>query len=471
MDALAGRLDAAASMRFHAHLESCASCRERAALWRALTPRLRAAVPTPPDAMAVRRMQLEIERQLVGPAAVERPARFAPGPRWLTRRIAFTSMIACTAAAALLALWLRPTRKPGHEGAVAYAELARERGPVTLAGRSIGEAGPTRVAVGASLALETGAEVELALDRGARVQVAGPARLTLEGTAANVAIRLDAGRVQVQVDHRRSDETFAVLTRDLRVEVRGTRFAVSASAHGSRVEVTEGRVAVRFSDGRSLLVPAGEAVDSTPAAPEEAGAPIAPPMEATPAAAQPLTADVPPCVDSVRACRVTAQSIRDSMRGGDAPRALRLIGEGDHETRDAAQRCGAVIGACRDELRYLRAEALNQAGRGGDAIAAYRALDRRGAPAAMRQNALYAAAQIERQRGWPARARADYERALAAAPRGALGEESLVGAMESAHAAGEEDQARVLAARYLRAFPGGLASENARRLLGGGTDR
>jgi len=71
-DALDGRLDAAASMRFHAHLEGCAACRDRAALWRGLTPRLRAAEPAPPDPMAIRRMQLEIERQLARPAARRR---------------------------------------------------------------------------------------------------------------------------------------------------------------------------------------------------------------------------------------------------------------------------------------------------------------------------------------------------------------------------------------------------------------
>jgi len=159
------------------------------------------------------------------------------------------------------------------------------------------------------------------------------------------------------------------------------------------------------------------------------------------------------------------------MRKGEAPHALRLIGDGNREAAETGPRCDAVIGACRDELGYLHAEALNQAGRAGDAIAAYHALDRRGAPAAMRQNALYAAAQIERQRGWTARARADYERALAAAPRGALGEEALVGAMESAHAAGEDSRARAFAARYLRSYPGGLARDSAHRLLGGGAPR
>ena len=34
VDAVDGRLDPAESVRFHSHIEGCASCRERAALWR-----------------------------------------------------------------------------------------------------------------------------------------------------------------------------------------------------------------------------------------------------------------------------------------------------------------------------------------------------------------------------------------------------------------------------------------------------
>jgi len=489
LDALDGRLDAAASMRFHAHLEGCATCRDRAALWRALTPRLRGAEPAPPDAMAIRRMQVEIARRLgeiEGPGAIDdpltglawqdRPAPVAP-PRtarwWAGRRIAVAA--AMVAAAALLALWLRPVRK--NAAGPAYAAVTLARGPVTLSGRPLGQLVGARVAVGAPLVLESGGAAELALERGATVQVAGPARLTLQGTAADVALRLEAGRVQVQVAHRRPDETFAVVTRDARVEVRGTRFAVTATPHGSRVEVTEGRVAVHFSDGRTLMVPAGQAVDSAspgavaadgPAAPTPA---MAPPQSATPPPPSSFLSSFQSCTDDVRTCRATAQAVRDSMRKGDQPRALRLIGDGDRVAREAAARCGAAIVACRDELGYLHAEALNQAGRAEEAIAAYRALDRHSAPAAMRQNALYAAAQLERQRGWTGRAQADYQRALAASPRGALAEESLVGAMESAHGAGEDAQARAFAARYLRSFPGGLATESARRLLGGGANR
>jgi TolA-binding protein len=156
------------------------------------------------------------------------------------------------------------------------------------------------------------------------------------------------------------------------------------------------------------------------------------------------------------------------MRGGSSDRALHLLADARRELRVAGPRCEGSTAACEDELGYLNAEALNQAGRLDDAAAAYRALDRRGAPPAMRQNVLYATAQIERRQGRPAAAAATFERALAAAPRGALREDALVGAMESAHAAGDEARARALAARYLKEFPGGLGAVAAHRFAGDG---
>ena len=156
------------------------------------------------------------------------------------------------------------------------------------------------------------------------------------------------------------------------------------------------------------------------------------------------------------------------MRAGGSERALRQIADARRELRATDAICEGSAADCEDELRYLNAEALNQAGRLDDAVAAYRALDRRVAPSAMRQNALYAAAQIERRQGHVAAAAADFERALAAAPRGALHEDALVGAMESARAAGDTARARALAARYLEEFPRGLGAPAARKLVGDG---
>ena len=453
VDAFDGRLDPAESVRFHSHLEGCAACRERAALWRALTPRMREAVPPAPDAMATRRMRIEIERQLAGGAAASSPAR-----RWWSWSVPAFGLVA---AAAIVVVWLRVGR-PAPASTVGYAAITAVRGDARLGDRAPGAA--ARVPVGAPIALSAGAAVELTLDGGATLHVEGPGRLALEGSARDVAIRLGEGKLEAQVTHRRADERFVVITKEVRVEVRGTRFAVVAGAAGSHVRVTDGQVAVQLADGSTRLVSAGAELDSTMPDGETTAETDTPADVGT-------AADVnrsPSCAGIARSCEATARAVRAAMRAGDSERALRMIADARRAARPGEASCPGGAGACDDELRYLHAEALNQAGRLDDAVAAYRALDRRGAPSAMRQNALYAAAQIERRQGRTAAAGADFERALAAAPRGALHEDALVGAMESAQGSGDPARARALATRYLREFPRGLAALVAHRLVGDG---
>jgi anti-sigma factor RsiW len=443
VDVVDARLDPADSVRFHSHIEGCPSCRERAALWRGLMPALRDAVPAGPDAMATRRMQIEIERRL------GKQTESAPARSW---RAWWIPAAGLAAAAAVVVLGLRVGQAPPAP-LVGYAAFTTVQGTVRLADRPSNVA--ARVPVGAPIVLSADARAELALDGGARLRIEGPARLRLDGSARDVAIRLADGKLTAEVAHRRSDETFAVITTEMRVEVRGTRFSVVAGTAGSRVEVSEGQVAVALAGGRTTLVSAGESLDSTAAA-------VEPPPTETP------TVPTTDCGEIARSCLTTTRAVRASMRGGDLERALRMVADARRAARDTDASCGGGARACEDELRYLHAEALNQAGRLVEAVAAYHALDRKGAPSAMRQNALYAAAQIEKRQGQLIAAAADFERALAAAPRGALHEEALVGAMESAHAGGDAARARALATRYLDEFPRGLAAAAARRLAGDG---
>jgi len=447
VDAADGRLDPADSVRFHSHIEGCAACRERASLWTALIPGLRQAVPPPPDAMTARRMHIEVERQ------VSRRAVVAPARRWRAWWVPAVGL----AAAAAVVLWMRVGQAP-PASPVGYAAFQTLHGTVSVGDRPSAAAG--RVPVGQPIVLSAGAGAQLALDSGAIVRAHGPARVVFEGSARDVAIRLVSGKLDADVTHRRPDETFAVVTADARVVVRGTKFSVAVAASGSRVEVTEGRVAVALADGRTTLVSAGESFDSGAEGDSEA----APPAALTP----PPTTAPTDCAEVTRSCQAAARAGRASMRGGDAERALRIVTEARRAGNDIDAGCGGGARACGDELRYLHAEALNQAGRLDDAVGAYRALDRKGAPSAMRQNALYAAAQIERRTGRLPAATADFERALAVAPRGALYEEALVGAMETAGAARDDARARAFATRYLAEFPRGRAAAAAKRLAGDG---
>jgi len=451
VDIVDGRLDPPTEMRVHAHLEGCAACRGKAELWRTLLPGMRTLAPTPPTDLAARRLQVDVMRALRAPAAARRAL-----PRLKTF---LAGGLVLAGAAAAIVLWLHAARTTTTtaRAPAPYATVKQIAGRAVTHGQTLAVGAPLSTGAEIEVAAEAGAE--LGLDRGSTVRLAGPARLTLAGTARDVELRLGDGTLEAEVAHRLANETFVVSTRDARVEVRGTRFRVTTGAAGSTVRVDEGIVAVRFADGSSRLVAAGEEATTIVAA----GAPdgLAPPDEAPEG-----TVDGPSCTGAARRCQSAAREARESMRGGDSAGALRIVAGA---TRTA--HCAREVGACADELRYLRAEALRGTGRIDDAIAAYRGLTRGPATAAMRQNALYAAAELERRQGRMADARADYESALAAAPRGVLREEALIGAMESAALAGEHARAAALGQRYLSDFPRGRAAQTADRLAREGAGR
>lgn len=461
VDVVDGRLDPVATVRLHAHIEGCADCRTRAAFWRSAVPKMRGRAPDPPDAMSVRRMQVEIERLIAAETATPAPP---VSRRW--PRLFLPATLTLLGAAAIL-LALRAPSKPLAPSPAAdpaandgYATLTRLTGTLTIGGRA--EAAAARLPADREIVLAAATEAELTLDRGSTLRINGPARLRLGGTARAVEVRLDAGTLDAAVAHRLAGETFAVATPELHVVVRGTKFTVAATTTGSSVRVSEGRVAVRFADGSERPVGAGESASwPAPAAPPPSEAPAASALAISPTAAAEAR---PTCGAVVRACEEAGRAARRSMRSGDAARALRLIAAGSHDARDPNATCSSSLIACEDELRYLRAEAFRQEGALDEAVAAYHQLDRHGAPAAMRQNALYAAAQIEERQGQRVQAHSDYERALGAAPEGALREEALVGSMESAAALGDARRAGKLARRYLETFPGGLRVATARRL-------
>ena len=445
-----GQLNPSLEVRVHAHLEECAACRKKADLWWTLVPTMRALSPPPPAEFAVRRMEVALLRSLGADGTVESP----PRRRW---RAALAAALFVTAAAA--ALWFRVANRPAETGTVVLTRLV---GSVTSAGEAL--AIEASLPFGRGLAVAAGGEAELRMDRGSILRLVGPARLTLQGSSRQALLRLDEGTLEAQVAHRLADETFAVSARDLTVRVRGTRFVVETGNAGSTVRVKDGLVAVELTDGSTRML--GTAEQLTTIAPSANIAPALVP--AAPAAIAPPEGpggDSLSCAAAVRRCEGTARAVRARMRAGGDGGALRLLASASRLAREVAPTCAHEISSCGDELGYLRAEALSASGRIDEAVNAYAALNRPTAPVAMRQNALFAAAELERRRGRTASARRYYDSARSADPRGALREEALIGSMETAAEAGDSPHARALAKKYLADFPAGRASVSARRLL------
>jgi len=428
-----GRLGSVARAEMDAHLLGCPHCKQVFALWSSALPRLRGLSPDGPSAVGMRRMENEVLRQLRGTAT----------PR--ARRTWWLALAAGLVLAAGAGLMSLRSLSPQP-----FARIQTLWGRVTLSGVAMTKG----AAVGPGGVLEIAAEGEAAflVGRAAEVRLVGPGRVAFDGSASSPRLHLNSGRLSVQIDHRRADESFAVTTAHGRVEVRGTRFVVGYTEQSSYVHVDEGEVAAFRADGSAAFaVKAGDTfwfkAETAPEAPAES-APAPPPV----------TTDSRQCPTS--RCTETGARARKAMRGGKPAHAVEVVDEA------LAEVAGCSPGQrCLDELGYLRAEALRQAGRLEAAVSAFRSLSRPSATRAMRQNALYAAAQLERQLGRKADAREGFEHAYAAYPDGALAEEALAAPLDLLEPTGAE--ARATAERYLARYPQGVAAGRARRILAG----
>jgi hypothetical protein len=426
-----GQATLAVQAELEAHLGSCASCQQVFSTWTAALPRLRGLAPDELSVVSLRRMENLVLQQV--------PRKNAPARAWHLSRLAIAAGVALLVGATL---WQVLSTRPQP-----FARIQTTWGRVTLSGVALTKG----VVMGPGGVLEIAAEGEAAFQvgRSSEVQLVGPGRVVFAGSAAAPRLHLHSGRLAVQIAHRRAEETFTVLTTQGRVEVRGTRFVVGYGAAGSYVHVDEGQVmAFRQGAGAAVAVQAGETFPLSAEAPTK----LEPPPVALPL--------VQPPTCSKAACDDVGGRARAAMRVGRPERAIEMV---DHALANVAE-C-VPVARCLDELGYLRAEALRQAGSLDAAVRAYKALNNTGTTRAMRQNALYAAAEIERRLGRSADARQSLERAWAAHPDGALAEESLSALLDVLESG--SDELRSAAESYLRRYPRGMAAARARRILSG----
>jgi TolA-binding protein len=187
----------------------------------------------------------------------------------------------------------------------------------------------------------------------AAVRAIGAARYTRVQPPPDDALRLDDGTIVLEVAPLPSGERFRVMTEDAEVEVRGTRFQVSASRGKlTGVTVASGRVEVRSAGGgRVVLDPGDEWVSSAgevndrvatakeadPKEVESKSTPAPAPGVSRPPRARTASAPVDPAAaPSIprEAAHASFDRAWSLLRQGDAQRAAALFAEVERTSGD-----------------------------------------------------------------------------------------------------------------------------------------
>ena len=194
----------------------------------------------------------------------------------------------------------------------------------------------------------------------AAVRAVGAARFVRVQAPPDEIIRLDEGTIVLEVASLPRGERFRVQTDDGVVEVRGTRFEVSAAQRKLvAVSVSKGRVEVRSEAGAlAVLDPGDEWVHNpTPAPPPAAVASPAPSPRVSPKlpASEPATRE-----QATRAAKMSFDRAWSLLRQGHARDAAALFAEVERVAGDAGTR---------EDALYWRAVAT---ARTGDAAEAQR---------------------------------------------------------------------------------------------------
>jgi hypothetical protein len=314
--------------------------------------------------------------------------------------------VALVAAAAAFGLVLR-TGLPGDEAgqrpelaklAAKPAALPPARvmsGEVEIEGRLYGR----DTAIGAVSALRSADGATIALGHAVVELRPGTA---LRWTASAHELRLDEGRVVADVDPK-AQRPFTVSTADFAVLVLGTRFEVALD----EVKVERGRVRVVATDGAVLAESLG--------AGEHLIVPLAAELEQGAFDARPVRHGRPTRVKPARSAGA-AKDPGALLIEARAHLAARRVDDA-RQSIDAALALGRVRSQ-RAEAMSLRAECALVEGDLATAVEVYLRVARAFAREPAGQNALFAAARLEAERGRSASAAALLERYLARYPRG-----------------------------------------------------
>jgi tetratricopeptide (TPR) repeat protein len=250
---VAGRLHPEAAGWIGSHVETCARCQETMGRIDAV----REALEPPPEPPFMRQADL---------AAVRKRLEHQS---WPWRRMAWGTLVGMAAGVALVVgLGIRQHRLY-EKKAIARAKPGIGCTIVSRQGDAELDLGDDHQVAQAKLALPVGGTLAVAPESrallrwgGARVAVEGGAtgaRVQLQTSHADEReLKLERGRVVLDVDPLTVGAELAVVTPEARVTVHGTRFLVESSAAGTTVAVDRGRVRVARRTHDGVDVAAGQ---------------------------------------------------------------------------------------------------------------------------------------------------------------------------------------------------------------------
>jgi transmembrane sensor len=269
-------------------------------------------------------------------------------------------------------------------------------------------------------------------------------------SAVDVTLRTGSAEFEITPNPKRQ---FIVHAGVADISVLGTHFRVSREGQRVRVEVTRGRVAVKFAAGARQLI-AGESSWFPPSEPAAEEIP------------ETASGSAPNPIAEASATAFAVQPTPSASVDALSSRRRFLDHAGRAEYREAysvLERAPEVVGNRPEDL-MLAADAARFSNHPAQATRFLERVTREHPQASVAPLAAFTLGRIYLSEvGQPAKAADAFALSRKLAPAGSLSEDALAREVEAAHVAGQRSRARDLAEQYLRRYPNGRRLASVRK--------
>jgi transmembrane sensor len=280
-----------------------------------------------------------------------------------------------------------------------------------------------------------------------------------------VEVSLRSGSAEFDITPN-PERQFIVHAGEAEVRVLGTHFFVTRAAPRVKVEVTRGRVEVRFSGGSRQLV-AGESNWFPPPDPAlEIRSPVPDGAQDAPRDAAGAGASS----DPASVANVAPSASGSAPEVSPRHRFLDSAARGQYaQAYSVLERTPEVIGSSAEDL-MLAADSARYSGHPQQATRFLERMTREHAQDSVAPLAAFTLGRIYlSQLGQPAKAADAFALSRRLAPTGSLAEDALAREAEAAERSGQNARARGLAEEYARRYPSGRRLESVRKSVGLGS--